>query len=273
MMDMLLTTNSRTVKEIHEDRARLLAENQEAARRVVDPYNPAHAVLADGAWRGETCFILGGGPSLIGFDFERLRGRGRVIAINRAFEYAPFADILFFMDLKFYKMCHEDPARLAKWEAFKGYKIFLNLMGRKVEDCYSVRSLGRHGISGSLKAGIYHGNNSGTGALGLALCMGARPIYLLGYDMRHEGGRSHFHDGYGAPQPERVAQSFIRDFERAFKPLKGRGGIINLNPRSGLRMFPFSTIDEVLNGPAKENLGHDELPLPEPVFLAASAPD
>lgn len=36
------------------------------------------------AWDGETCFILGGGASLAGFEAARLRGRGRVVALNNA---------------------------------------------------------------------------------------------------------------------------------------------------------------------------------------------
>jgi hypothetical protein len=268
---MLLTTRSRRVQEILRTAPQRQAEIREQARRKVNPYRPAWEILSDGAWAGEPCFLLGGGPSLTGFDFERLHGRGRVIAINRAFEFAPFADVLFFMDHKFYRICHDIPERFAKWQAFKGHKIFLNLIGRKLEDVYSVRSLGRHGCSLSLKAGLFHGNNSGLGALAFALAMGARPIYLLGYDMRHENGRAHFHDGYGVTQPERVSQSFIKDFEMFERERRGRGEIINLNPRSGLRMFPFSTIDEVLNGSARKDLGNDGHAIRESVFLGAPA--
>ncbi|OGD20330.1 MAG: hypothetical protein A2Y70_01990 [Candidatus Aminicenantes bacterium RBG_13_64_14] len=168
-------------------------------------------------------------------------------------------------------MYHDDGVKKGIWDSFRGKRVFLNIMGRAIDDVYSVRSLGRDGLSGSLKAGLYHGNNSGVGALGIALAMGARPIYLLGYDMRHEGGRSHFHAGYGAKQPERVAQSFIRDFDKNFKSLNGRGGIVNLNPRSALRTFPFGDIDEVLNGPTSQGLGNDEPALREPVLLGSPA--
>jgi len=255
---MMLTTRSRQVTEIVRDRAAAQAEQRAMMRTKIAPHNPLAKVISDGAWHDEPCFIIAGGPSLTGFDFERLRGKGRIIAINRAFEFCGFADVLFFMDNKFYKICHDKPERLAKWRAFEGHKVFLNLMGRRYDDCYSVRSLGRNGLSGSVAKGLYHGNNSGIGALNLALCLRARPIYLLGYDMRFEGGRSHFHDGYGPRPHENVIRSFIRDFERMAKYMRGKGHIVNLNPRSALRIFPFGDIDEVLkDGTTGQGMGGD----------------
>jgi hypothetical protein len=267
---MLLTTRSRSVQQIHENRAAHLAEHQADMKRTVEPHNPFHEVLADGAWRNEPCFLVGGGPSLIGFDFERLRGRGRVIAINRAFEFVPFADILFFMDWKFYRLCHDQPNRYQLWQDFKGYKAFLNIMGRKLDDCYSIRSLGRNGASASIRGGLHHGNNSGVGALNLALCLKARPIYLLGYDMRHENGRAHFHDGYGGDRREKTVISFAREFAYIGRSLMDKSGVINLNPRSGLRIFPFGDIDEVLNGPARKSLGYDASSVRESTVLGPS---
>jgi hypothetical protein len=267
---MLLTTRSRRVRELLRNRERILAENKKSLKRIVHPHNPFASVMPDGAWSGQPCFIIGGGPSLIGFDFERLRGRGHVIAINRAFEYAPWADILFFMDNKFYKICHEGE-RYAKWLAFKGLRVFLDLMGRKYDDCYHIRSLGRVGLSTSFSKGLYHGNNSGVGALNLALVLRARPIYLLGYDMHFEHGRSHFHSGYGVTAREQTARGFVRDFERMAKFMKDeRAAIINLNPRSGLRMFRFGNVDEVLDGQTRKGVGNDSLPVPESVLLGAS---
>jgi hypothetical protein len=269
---MMLTTRSRRVQELLRDRQRLINEGRDAVKRQVAPHNPASQVLHDGDWAGKPAFLIGGGPSLLGFDFERLRGKGHVIAINRAFEFIPFADILFFMDWKFYKRCHDIPDIREKWTSFTGHKVFLNLMGRKLDDVYSMRSLGRNGVSGSLAKGLYHGNNSGVGALNLALCLRAQPIYLLGYDMRHEGGRSHFHGGYGPRASEHTAKSFIREFERMAKALgERRKTIINLNPRSGLRIFPFGNVDEVLRDKTGQGVGDDARAVPAPELQPASA--
>ena len=247
---MMITTQDVMVTRFLRDREKILAERKKEAFHQIHPYRPLSDMLGDGAWAGMRCFILGGGPSLEGFNFELLRDKGKIIAINRAFEYAPFADILFFMDQRFYKMLHAGRLGLdaqRKWAEFRGHKVFLNILGRQHDDVYSVRSLGRVGISNSLSKGIYHGNNSGVGALGLAICLGANPIYLLGFDFKFRHEKSHFHSGYKIPMKESVVKSFIRDFERMNRFLmRTKFRIINLNPDSALRCFPFSTIDEVL---------------------------
>ena len=253
LQKLMLQTTDKMVSQRLRDRSKMLAEVRFTTQRKIRPYRPFWEVVPDGAWAGERCFIIGGGPSLAGFDFERLRGKGRIIAINAAYLHVPFADILFFMDgskTTFYGLAHSDklePGCLEKWNEFQGHKVFLNLMGRKFEDVHSVRSAGRIGLSNSMRRGIYHGNNSGVGAVGLAVCLGANPIYLLGIDCKFSGGKTHYHSGYPATMPESVFKSFTRDFERMNRFLKRtRFKVINLNPQSGLRCFPFSTIDEVL---------------------------
>jgi len=249
----MLTTRDRSVAELVRNRTKMLAERRMEANRKIKPYRPFHEVMRDGAWAGERCFIIGGGPSLLGFDFERLRGRGKVIAINRAFEVAPFADICFFMDASsntFYGLVKGGKlgeATRQAWEAFEGFKVYLNLVGRKLEDVYSIRSLGKTGVSNSIKKGLYHGNNSGVGAIGLAMCLKANPIYLLGFDCGFSGGKSHYHGGYPAKMSENIFKGFAHDFARLNKFIKRtRFRVVNLNPKSRLRCFPFSTIEEVL---------------------------
>ena len=267
---MLLTTRSKQVKTIIAEREGLIALSRDDGRRKSAPHKPLSEILPDGAWRGEPCFIIGGGPSLQGFDFDRLRGRGRIIAINRALEFVPFADIIFFMDWKLYKRYHEQPANRALWDRATGIKVFLNLMGRKVEDVRSVRSRGRAGISNSLASGLYHGSNSGFGALNLALTLKAAPIYLLGYDMRQAHGRTHFHSGYGTRGHGGVCQAFLKPFLALEPKFKAMNQIVNLSRSSALRIFRFGDIEEVLNGPARQDLGHDVLSFQEPVVLDPS---
>lgn len=245
----------------------MMAENIQRSRLKIAPHRPACEVLKDGEWAGQRCFIIGGGPSLTGFDFERLRGRGRIIAINKAYLDVPFADICFFMDgseTRFYGLVQNGrlaPQCLERWNEFKGHKIFLNILGRKLDDVYSIRAAGRTGLSNSLRKGIYHGNNSGVGAIGLAVCLGANPIYLLGIDCKFSGSQSHYHGGYPGRMPEGVFKSFTRDFERINRFIrKTQFRVVNLNPTSALRCFSFSTIDKVLDNEISEpaRLGQTE---------------
>ncbi len=250
--EKMLTQKSPEAARRFRDRDALHAMRREEERRIVSPDNPASAVLSDGAWRGQPCFIIGGGPSLKGFDFERLRGRGRIIVINKGFTHVPFADILFFMDhasfyMKLNRGLFGDAATRA-WKEFQGVKVFLNLRGRQVDaDVRSIRSLGRSGLSLSLRRGLCHGNNSGYGAIGLAACMRANPIYLLGYDMRYVGNVTHFHGGYNYRQPERSLRAYAIEIAKLAVPLARAGfTVVNLNRSSNLKAYPFGDIEEVL---------------------------
>lgn len=209
--------------------------------------------MKDQAWRGQRCFIVGGGPSLRKFDFECLRGE-RIIAINRAFEDLEFADILFFMDSGFYKNVHSgkfNPDTKKKFTTFKGHKLFLDIMVRNYPDVYAVAKIESIGVATSLKKGVFHGSNSGFGALNVAVCLGANPIYLLGFDMHHvkENGkmRSHYHSGYPQRQPSGVLLNFIDNFNKIAGILRAKKiRVINLCPESSLKCFPKMTIKEVL---------------------------
>mgnify|MGYP002682074433 CR=1 FL=1 len=145
-MAKLLTLRSQRVAEIME-RRRAAVETKKQAKswatlrrtgagfaNVYRPPStdvPTVAPIQDGAWKGQRCFIVGGGPSLKGFDFGRLRGE-RVIAINRAFEACPTADIMFAMDPRLYDWITSgqlgDEAR-ARFDSFAGIKAWMLISG------------------------------------------------------------------------------------------------------------------------------------------------
>lgn len=215
-----------------------------------------HTHLPDGSWKGQRCFVIGGGPSLQGFDFNRLESE-RVIAINRAYLDCPFADLMFFMDKnRFYKWVMEgkmgDAAKKA-FVNFKGLKVFI-YMNHEIPDVLYVPRAGRAGIPTSLQDGIHHGTNSGYGALQIAILLGANPIYLLGFDFYHEideKGKevANYHGSYPEQPPESTTYSFTQALIELSVALAVAGHparIINLNPDSGLRCFEFKDIKEVL---------------------------
>lgn len=209
------------------------------------------SVLPDGSWKGRRCFIIGGGPSLTGFDFERLRGE-KVIAINKAFASCMFADVLYFMDFIHFYTNIEDgrfgPEYLEKWKTFPGIKVHADSRGRDLPDVYWINlSSYQYGVSTSQKRGLYRGSNCGYGALNLAVLMNANPIYLLGYDMKHNGKITHFHEGYSRTAEDKALREFIGEFGAIRNDLRARRiNVVNLNPRSALKWFSFQTIDEVL---------------------------
>lgn len=212
-------------------------------------------ILPDNFWRGHRCFIVGGGASLKSFDFSRLRGE-KIIAVNRAYENIPFADIMCSMDSRYLDWIRKNQMALKrdgreslkKFINFQGIKIWIYTHAFTIGNVYIVKGLGARGVSFSLRKGLFHGNNSGYGAINLAICLGANPIYLLGFDMKHApGGRTHFHDGYLMKQSPYLLHRFIPHFHYLAKVLKKTNiKIINLNPHSALQCFPKRSIDDVL---------------------------
>ena len=74
------------------------------ANRMNSVYAGGHKIteiFQSGQWKGQRCFIVGGGESLKGFDFSFLHGE-KVIAVNRAYEDVPDADIWYAMDIRMY---------------------------------------------------------------------------------------------------------------------------------------------------------------------------
>lgn len=214
--------------------------------------------LKDGQWSGQRCFILGGGPSLKGFDFTRLEGE-RTIAVNRAFQFWPKADILFSMDYNFYSWLRQDRIEGGAREQFlnfAGLKIWADAGNLQYgPGIFYIRRVNRLGSSlygwpANFNSGIFSGNNSGYGALQIAILLGARPIYLLGYDMKG----ANFHGGYPSKSPTTATGSFIFGFDKLAPEAARRGiEIFNCNPDSALRCFPFADIDRILVEGKKED--------------------
>jgi len=206
-------------------------------------------VIPDGAWKDQRCFIIGGGESLREFDFSKLKGE-LVIGVNRAYEKID-CTINFAMDHTLYdwivrgKLGQEVKD---KFEDFKGFPVWLDTVGYDYpKGIFILNKTNSHKISYSLKDGITGGNNSGFGALNLAVCLGANPIYLLGFDMKgKEGKQAWWHSGYPDNQSNKVYKSFINGFRRIAPDLKKKNiQIINLNPNSALKCFEFGEFKDI----------------------------
>lgn len=248
----MLTSRNRVVENIVEQKRR-----EHFFRRHPEKDGQLFSnVMQDGEWKGKRCFIIGGGVSLVGFDFERLRGE-KIIAVNRAFESCMFADILFFMDaVNFHRWIIKGRLGIKaqeKFQKFKGHKVYLSISrNRRVSGAYMLRAVERTGLTFSLKQGLFHGSNSGYGALNLAVCLGANPIYLLGFDMKFQrnksGMKTHFHEGYPIRHhEENTLRIYNVQFGKIAGILKKRGiKVINLSMDSAMTCFEKQSVDEVL---------------------------
>jgi hypothetical protein len=213
--------------------------------------------LNSNSFLNRRCFIIAGGESLQGFDYNRL-SNDLSIGINKSFQYFKDATINYSMDQDFYDKIHDGRLSkfsnidvLQKWNEFRGIRIFLCPLSIKQfeKDVYLIKRTHSDIISRDLSYGIYPGRNSAVGALMLAIALGANPIYLLGYDM-HAKTKSHWHDGY----PDRDLVQFnhkLEDYRKEFEalaPMIADSGftVYNTNPDSSLRCFEFADIDKVL---------------------------
>lgn len=188
-------------------------------------------------WRGRSVYLIGGGPSLKGFDLRQLKGRGIVVAINDAVRSAPWADVAFTIDRTWLRR------RRREMSGFAGEKLaavpdgFPNLGGYTY-----LRRLPEAGLSADMGV-LLAGGNSGFAALGMALMRGAGRVALLGYDL---GAAGHFHRGYEwrSPYGAKDYPAWIDSFA-VLAAAAGDTDIINCNPGSALRCFRFGGFEEI----------------------------
>jgi len=222
-------------------------------------------VLSSDSWKGQECFIIGGGPSLSDFDMSLLDGMN-TIGINRAFQFCPNTSINYSMDSDFYdKMMRGDYDKPNQkrvkdvWLDYRGLRVFLTPMELKQygQEVFLVKRLFYKSLSTDLSAGIYGGCNSGLGALMLAAALGVSTIYLLGYDMRIDK-KTHWHGGY----PDKNLEEFVAKLSEYRKeiedmsPLFEKVGIkiYNLTENSTISCFPFIDANSILNRGAIKNV-------------------
>lgn len=196
---------------------------------------------------------MGGGPSLIDFDWSRLRGE-LTIGINRAFEFFD-PSIIFSMDARFWEwleQCAWGQNTLDRFNQYdRGLRAFVDMARLRLfpPEFYIVDNFrGRALLSPRLEEGVRTAGNSGFAALNLAILLGCDPIYLLGYDMRGgiDGKQSNFHSGYPKAQQSTIYPNiFIPGFVQASDEILSKAKVINLNPESALQCFPFGRIEDV----------------------------
>jgi hypothetical protein len=225
------------------------------------------------AWAGKKVVCIGGGPSLTQQQLELIRRARaadtvRVIVINDQYLVAPWADLIYFADMRWHGWHAAGEAKSWPWakfsaeeakrayEEFQGEKVTIRRnrdpAPLKLEPQYpaSVSRLANLGCDGfsADPNGIYTGNNGGFQALNIAALSGGAPIQLVAYDMHFNGDRTHSHNGHR----ERVAESAYRkDYAKRFRFAKDHlnaAGIrvVNCTPGSALDCFPMSTIEKEL---------------------------
>lgn len=200
-------------------------------------------------WSRAIVVCVASGPSLLKEDVELVRmrhaaGACRVIAINREFETAPWADVLYASDYHFWREYIDDIRALFKgaaWtiDARAAHQFKLGLLKRGMGE----------GLATAADT-INTGGNSGYQAAHLAASWGASRIVLLGYDMQSTDGKEHHYGKHRARLPNgRGFKSWIPRFAPLMRDLTGKGvSVINATRETAIpeSLIPRASLHDQL---------------------------
>lgn len=211
------------------------------------------SVLPAGSWAGRPCVCVASGPSMMGFDYTKLKG-WLSIGVNREFEFFD-PTILVWSDTNFYRWLMKGeygPEALKRFREFRGFKAWVLSCELDIDPGIYALPMCRdyvyslHNFSMDLSEGVCQGNNTGYAALNLAFLLGASPIYLLGYDMGSKvPGRTHHHSGHPSKHEPSVFEGFAKIYKTAARCIGDPDRVVNLNPGSNLKAFKFQKREEV----------------------------
>lgn len=163
---------------------------------------------------------------------------------------APWADVVYFADHRWWEWHRSNP----EFTGHAGQRCTIFHTGSLVEDpaIHIVRNGGDAGLStdpGTLNTGL----NSGYQALNMALLAGAAQVVLLGYDMKFDGARDHWHAGH----PVKVGETLYRvAYAKYFNQIARQipVPVLNASPDSALECFPRVALESVLPDPQPASL-------------------
>lgn len=214
----------------NRENVRRANENYVRSSKLIDVVNPS-------VYKNQSCFIIGGGPSLKDFDFSHLDHK-ITIGINKSF-LTYNSTFLYIADINFYQNCIKEYSD--KWSQFKGIKILLSptIINNFESSTHLIRRTYNKQLS-TLNDGINSYSNTGCSAIALAYVMGFKTVYLLGIDMACDT-TTHWHDGY-AQQTLIGQQNKMKSYVSSFNVLaehlkKTQCQVINLNIKSQLECF------------------------------------
>lgn len=193
-------------------------------------------------WDDKPVAVVAGGPSLRGFDFERLRG-AHVLAVKGAIFDIPWADAAFGLDLPRYQEWRE---RLTDLRS----RIYWAVPEDQIEKAgappsRNITFLRRlPGEAMSTNPGeIYGGGTSGFGALQVCLHKRATRIVLFGYD--YDGDYDKPSNAQHNEKRRANWQAWAAHFAVYVPHLTARGiSILNACPASTIRCFQRVTLDD-----------------------------
>lgn len=205
-------------------------------------------------WPGASVVIIASGPSLTLEDCELVRQwreavGGKVVAINKSYERAPWADVLYGCDEIPFWRDNIDGVRAT----FRGELWTQDAEAAKKYRLHYIRSVRAEGLSRT--PGVIHQGFNGTfQAMNLVDQWGAARQILLGVDMSDDGKRTHWHKPHaGAAQANLIDYwACLQEFKRLAADLKAKGvSVVNATRRTALQSFPLVRLEDALAVPVR----------------------
>lgn len=185
-------------------------------------------------WKGRDVFIIGGGDSLRKFNWNLLKNECTV-GCNSAYTLGvKTCKVCIFGDAKWFKY---NEVQLRKYEGI----LFTNSSQHqrtKVSWLWTMRRKTR----GLHVDALGWNFNTGAAAINLALILGAKRVFLLGFDMHlSRDGKNNWHEESRTKPDAGVFGKFVEGFTRLStdldKVFPGRE-VINITDDSDLNVFP-----------------------------------
>lgn len=200
-------------------------------------------------WKGQTVVIAASGPSLIEYDIIYAKGRAKFIAVNDVYKIAPFADIVYASDARWWR--HHNflkdaiHVRGQRWTHDHNGSAWLKEAPENGLRMIHGKNL--NGLSQDPHT-IHFGGNSGFQALNLAVNCGAKKIILLGFDCMRWGDRTHFFGSHPAfLERDSPFALFRQYFKIAAAELVHRGiDVVNCTRVTSLQCFKQEQLRNVL---------------------------
>lgn len=174
--------------------------------------------------------VVGGGPSLIGFDFDRIPKSDFVIGPNAAAWTLPRSDAFVTVDKTLAQRSVDRIRVLAETQfcvvALPPTRAWAANFGEARVVLHRRDTPATHKLDDGL-AGL----NSGYAAINLAYILGARSISLLGFDMQPPAERTHWHAGYTWHHPKHG--NIFRGWAQQFQKLR------DVLAQSGVRVVNY----------------------------------
>jgi len=193
-------------------------------------------------WKNDIVFIIGGGPSLKGLDWNSIK-HFKIIGANDAYKLGPFIDYNVFADSQWFRH-HRDLTKHA----------IATMVGHTAQPLQSShvkfirRILQKKFTEEKGEMGWF--GNTGMSCISLALKLGASKIRLLGFDMQLDiEGNSNYHgDNINSPDPL-VYDRFLKNggfLKRSLDKIYPGVEILNCNLKSAWNVFPKVALESVL---------------------------